>query len=411
MELKSGFFNDVNGDRLYNAEDMNRPYSRVISDGVFAFPSEEGSSTDFQVVATNSLKIVVKKGFGMFNSHWCENEKDVEMTIPMPNVNFTRIDSIIVRVDESLRKTTLEYIQGEASASPVAPIITRTSDIMEYRLANITIQANATSITQSNIEDTRPTSECGFISNLLWNSDITTTYSQWKSQFHSWFDDIKETLVSATAMVSRGNNYTTTAQDETEIPIGIASYNNGTDVLQVFVNSLLCIPNVDYEILDYTKIKLTKPVDSGTVISFILYKSIDTTDSEKAVDVIYDLNERVAKLEDITEGPLWSGNDVVGANSSITPVKKLSNCKNGWILCWGVSNNDRINSTYVPKKLLKNAGENFNMVIPLIHAFNDSGVVEQTAKRIYIYDNKINGYAGNAASLSNNITLRYIYEF
>ncbi len=37
-EVEAGFFDAINRDRLYSAEDMNRPYVKLISDGVFATP-------------------------------------------------------------------------------------------------------------------------------------------------------------------------------------------------------------------------------------------------------------------------------------------------------------------------------------------------------------------------------------
>ena len=36
MGQKSGFFNSVNGDRRYNAEDIGRMFDGIIRDGVFA---------------------------------------------------------------------------------------------------------------------------------------------------------------------------------------------------------------------------------------------------------------------------------------------------------------------------------------------------------------------------------------
>lgn len=32
--ISCGFFNAVNGDRTYNAEQMNNPYKRIVSNGV-----------------------------------------------------------------------------------------------------------------------------------------------------------------------------------------------------------------------------------------------------------------------------------------------------------------------------------------------------------------------------------------
>ena len=34
--IECGFFNSIDGDRKYNAEQMSNPYKRIVSDGVFA---------------------------------------------------------------------------------------------------------------------------------------------------------------------------------------------------------------------------------------------------------------------------------------------------------------------------------------------------------------------------------------
>ena len=65
MAFKTGFYNSVGEDRKYNAEDMCRPYRRLVSNGVFAAP--DGSpSIDFQVVANNNMTVTVKAGEGIF---------------------------------------------------------------------------------------------------------------------------------------------------------------------------------------------------------------------------------------------------------------------------------------------------------------------------------------------------------
>ena len=43
MAFQCGFFNSINGDRKYNAEEMNNPYHRIVSNGVFAKPDETPS--------------------------------------------------------------------------------------------------------------------------------------------------------------------------------------------------------------------------------------------------------------------------------------------------------------------------------------------------------------------------------
>ena len=35
FEVTAGFFDAINNDRVYSADDMNRPYRKLISNGVF----------------------------------------------------------------------------------------------------------------------------------------------------------------------------------------------------------------------------------------------------------------------------------------------------------------------------------------------------------------------------------------
>ena len=90
FNIKSGFYNSINQDRLYSAEDMNRPYHRLISEGIFA--TREGTpSTDFQVVATdNGMNITVKKGEAMFAKKWIENPSDIIITVSNRNSTTKR---------------------------------------------------------------------------------------------------------------------------------------------------------------------------------------------------------------------------------------------------------------------------------------------------------------------------------
>lgn len=407
IDLKSGFYNAIDNDRTYNAEDMNMPYSRIISNGVMA-------GEDFHVLANNNLTVTVKKGFGLFDKHWAELENDTVLTIPTPNVLNPRIDSVIVRNAD--RKCTIEYVQGEATETPAIP----TLNDNEYRLATIYVSANAVSINQTNIEDTRPTGECGFITNLLWNSDITSLYDNWREQFLLWFDNLKTTLVNATAMVSLSSKYITQNQDETVIPIQIERFNSVTDILQVYINGLICIPEIDYTFNSFENIVLKNGVDAGTVISFIVYKSVDGSQSETVIDQVNELYERVEVLESKTDNALWVGADTMGANSTITPSKPLSQCKNGWLFCWcdydettGKSSDGQFVFTYVPKNIMKDISLNYVATyFTICTAINDNGSFTTCVKRISYNDTQIVGFVGNVATVDGrDVCLKAIYEF
>lgn len=196
FNIKSGFYNSINQDRLYSAEDMNRPYSRLISEGIFA--TKEGTpSTDFQVLATdNGMNITVKKGEAMLAKKWIENPTDITITISNNTGIVPRKDSIILQVDkkESGRIANIIYREGIASSNPVPPTLSSEEDIVEMRISNIYVAAGVNKIEQLAITDLRGSSECLWITSLIQQVDTSELFRQWQNAYEDLFNKMKEEL-------------------------------------------------------------------------------------------------------------------------------------------------------------------------------------------------------------------------
>lgn len=277
MAFECGFFNSINKDRLYNANDMNNPYKRIVSNGVFARKNPE-KSTDFQVLANDTMGVVVSVGDGIFKDKWARLTAPLNITLATSHTLLNRIDSIVVKVDESdeVRAGSIQVKSGEYAEEPTPPSLEDTDLIKEYRLANILVEANAEKITQANITDCRPSAECGWITNLLWDSDISATYAQWQAQFYEWFQTVKNEVSTLTGDVSWGKSYyKTTADGEDEITLTLTDYDPNFDLLQVYVSGLLLAENVDYAFdSENKKIKLTNGLDVGSEVQMFLWHKI-----------------------------------------------------------------------------------------------------------------------------------------
>lgn len=273
MAFYCGFFNSINKDRLYNAEDMNMPYKRIVSNGVFAKKNGE-SSTDFQVLASGSMNVVVQPGNGIFKDKWAEMSTTQTLAVPTSHTLLDRIDSVIVRMDENddVRGGSIILRSGEYGTSPTAPALIDDGTIKEYRLANIYVGANVDTISQDVIEDTRPTSECGWIHNLLWDSDITAVYKQWQAQFNTWFNDIKQQTGALAGDIDFYNNiYTTTEDNEDTVALGIAEYSTFLDLLEVYVSGIkLTLSEYTFD-EDTRNITFANSLDKGTTVEFQVF--------------------------------------------------------------------------------------------------------------------------------------------
>lgn len=203
MSMRSGFFNSVDGDRLYNAEDMTMPYRNLISNGVFPNPS-----SNLQVTASSGMTVQVLEGSGMFGGCWAHNDAPVLLTLDAAPANLNRIDAVIAKCDntEAVRAVNLEIKKGSPSSNPVVPEMLRSDNVNEYCLATVRIVPGTVSITQSMITDTRAdTSVCGWVTGLITQVDTSTLFKQWQAAyqeqyesnieaFNAWFANLKEML-------------------------------------------------------------------------------------------------------------------------------------------------------------------------------------------------------------------------
>lgn len=124
--------------------------------------------------------------------------------------------------------------------------------------------------------------------------------------------------------------------------------------------------------------------------------------------------------------PLWSGEMYMSSTNStpqvVTPSKKLSECRTGWLLLWsdydpGSGSND---SDFVTTMIPKNnpsggtwGGKSFLCDIPRYVGSNaeDVDTERRIIKVIYIHDDCIKGSYQGAYDERNDVVLRAVYEF
>lgn len=204
FEVTCGFFDAVNNDRLYSADQMNMPYKKLVGNGVFG-AQDGGASNDFKVTASSGMVISVAAGNALFADKWFESPAAIAITVPAASVSNPRIDSVIAQVDKTAngRVGRIVYRTGTASASPTAPAINTDADIVEYRIANISVPANQTTISSSLITDLRGTSACPWVKSLL---APTTAYLETLFADIDTETDVANLQTKINGMVAGGRN-------------------------------------------------------------------------------------------------------------------------------------------------------------------------------------------------------------
>lgn len=311
FSINSGFYDSVDQDRLYSAEQMNMPYKRLVSNGVFATP-QGTPSTDFQVTAAGGMTLQAAPGLGIVGDKWVENPGAVTITVPGNTATVGRIDSVILRTDTTTeaRASSIVYRTGLASSTPTAPALDTSAGVSEYRLANVAVAASAVAISQADITDMRGSADCPWITALINQVDTSVLLAQYQAAYADFMEEMErrwtEYMEAAGGeynltmnLVKYESTYTTSAASTRVVPIGISGFNRGTDILQVYINGILARPSM-YAV-GSNFITLTNTLPAGQTVEFVVLKSLINSNLDDALDMIEEVGARVPTAP-ITDG-------------------------------------------------------------------------------------------------------------
>lgn len=273
--LTYGFFDSVNGDRVYNAEQMSNYFKGLITDGVY-----QSIGSAFQVLAGSGMTVTIGTGRAVIDSRWVNNDSIATLDISPASSVYPRYTNIVLRLDTSNRRIELATVDGVPSSTPVAPEPTRTGGIYELVLARVIVITGATAIPQTSIFDTRANSElCGWVTSLIQTIDTEGLFLQWtakyneqfeafKTAYDAWFDNLTQELIVGTYI----EKYTKTVTGSSSIPLDMTGYTYAADdVIFVFKNGLKL---TDMDWVYYNgNINLWDTVESDSVIEIVVLKS------------------------------------------------------------------------------------------------------------------------------------------
>ena len=191
MAVTYGFYDSLNHDRLYNAQQMSAIFDGIINDGVFMSVGNQ-----LHTVAGTGMQIIVKSGRAWFDSTWTLNDAEYPLSIDAADVLLTRIDAIVLEVNSEVetRANTIKVVKGTPASTPAKPTLTNTAAVHQHALAYVTVAKNTTAITNSMIEIVVGKTETPYVTAILQTTDITDLYNQWEDYFQTWFDTVRSTL-------------------------------------------------------------------------------------------------------------------------------------------------------------------------------------------------------------------------
>lgn len=293
MAITSGFFDSIDGDRKYNAEQMSNYFDGLISNGIY-----ENIGQRFVVTARTDgfLGVNVGTGRAIINCHWIKNDATVSLTLNPSDIQYPRIDAIVLRLDktESGRNIDIAVKTGVPSPTPSAPSLTKNQNIYELMLAAVTVGKNAGTISQGNISDRRSSSLCGWVTGVIKQVDTSDLFLQWqtayeqqfdafddymaekKKEFEAWFTSLTKTL-NVDMQLTKYQRTVYTNGITQIVSVGIPEYDSENDILFAFIGGVLLVEDDEYAIVgtgEEAYIVLKKEIIGESVFTFIILKSV-----------------------------------------------------------------------------------------------------------------------------------------
>lgn len=190
MALKYGFYDSINGDRVYSARDFTAIMNNLIMDGVL--PQTVGRNQFGAKPASSGLGVIIDSGWAWFDSTYTTLTAPQTFPLDAADAVLYRWDAVVIETDPEDRENTIKVIKGTPAAETAAAKPTLTAN--QHPLCYIRVTPGLTKLVQSNIENRVGMSDCPFITSIVQTADLTQLFAAWQYDFDEWFENLRVTL-------------------------------------------------------------------------------------------------------------------------------------------------------------------------------------------------------------------------
>lgn len=281
MAVTYGFFNSVDGDRVYNADQMSKYFDGLVSDGVY-----EDVGGALQVLAGSGMTVEVQTGRAIIDCKWFNSDAVETVSITQASAILNRWTAVVVRLDVANRLMELDTVDGTEASNPVKPTMTNTALIKELCLAMVYVPAGATAISQANITDMRASGSCGWVTGIIKQVDTSELFLQWQTAyedyyeamtagFEEWFSNLTQQL-NVNTFIKGFRKHTVLTGESTSVALNMEGYTyDESDIINVYINGLYAVAGTDFTLtVSGDAASITGlPAVAGTVIDIEVLRS------------------------------------------------------------------------------------------------------------------------------------------
>ena len=188
MTFRSGFWNSIDGDRTYSAEDMAIPFDGVITEGVFANWGDA-----FKATVTDESTITIGSGKAWVSKKWIQNDSVYQMSIKVSDYASSTEPRIVVvcldlKVEPYYRFAQFIIEEQRYYGSYVGmlnSITNRSIGRNTLPLFAINFAAGDSSLQQSNITNLVGTAWCPYVTAPVQTVTIDDIRDKWDASYNA----------------------------------------------------------------------------------------------------------------------------------------------------------------------------------------------------------------------------------
>lgn len=193
MTFRSGFWNSIDGDRTYSAEDMAIPFEGIITEGVFANWGDV-----FKATVTDESTITIGSGKAWFSKKWVQNDSVYQMQINVSEyASSTEPRTAVVGLDLKVEPyyrfvhfSTDEQRYYGSFEEMLHEITDHNAGRNTLPLFAINFAAGDTSIQQSNIMNLVGTSWCPYVTAPVQTVTVDDIRGKWDASYNTLMKNI-----------------------------------------------------------------------------------------------------------------------------------------------------------------------------------------------------------------------------
>ena len=155
-------------ENIDTSETQFSQWARNIGEGV-----KTGALNELEVFADSTgMQVKVRSGQAMVRGHYYQSTAEETLTVTAADLTNPRIDTVIIELDPSANSIVLKVIAGSPAAVPSPePLVQTDAGVYQFKLAEVLIDAAATTIAAGKVTDSRTYLEA--ITGTIAGSQIT----------------------------------------------------------------------------------------------------------------------------------------------------------------------------------------------------------------------------------------------